>query len=76
MTFQDDATCVLCNGPNECAFAAGRKQCWCFEVEMSEEACTRALELVGERTCICRKCGVIPSPAERLADTAELLKKR
>lgn len=76
MTLLDPATCVLCGGPNSCAFAAGKSQCWCFDVEMSEEACTRALELVGERTCICRPCGAIPSPADRLANTAELLKKR
>jgi hypothetical protein len=76
MSFQDAATCVLCGEPNACAFAAGKSQCWCFDVEMSEDACDRALELVGERTCICRKCGVVPSPAERLAETAELLKKR
>ena len=67
---------MLCGGPNECAFAAGKNQCWCFDVEMSDEACSRALELVGERTCICRKCGAIPTAAERLANTTELLKKR
>ena len=76
MTLLDPATCVLCAGANDCAFAAGKSQCWSFEVEMSEEACSRALELVGERTCICRRCGVVPSPAERLAETAELLKTR
>lgn len=76
MTLHDDAICVLCRGPNQCAFAEGKSQCWCFDVEMSEEACERALELVGERTCICRKCGEIPSAAQRLAETAELLKRR
>jgi hypothetical protein len=38
MTIRDDAICVLCGGPNSCAYAAGKSQCWCFEAEMSEEA--------------------------------------
>jgi len=72
----DLALCPLCGGPNGCAFAEGKTQCWCFEVEMSEEACDRALELVGERVCICKGCGCPPSPVERLANAADLVKKR
>lgn len=76
MSHLDPASCPLCGGPNGCAFAAGQTQCWCFEVEISEEACERALELVGERLCICRACGCPPSPTQRLADAAALVKKR
>ncbi len=68
--------CPLCGGPNGCALAAGKTQCWCFEVEVSEEARGRAVELVGERVCVCRRCGTVPTPTERLADAAALLKKR
>jgi hypothetical protein len=72
-----DATlCPLCGEPNACALAAGQRHCWCFEVEVSEAARVRAAKLVGERVCVCRRCGTAPAAAQRLADAADLLKKR
>ncbi len=50
--------CPLCGGPNDCGMAAGKSECWCFEVKIAPEALERVPEEAKGRVCVCRKCGV------------------
>jgi hypothetical protein len=38
--------------------AAGKSECWCFEVKIAPEALERVPEEAKGRVCVCRKCGV------------------
>jgi hypothetical protein len=76
MMHHEPDLCPLCRQPNDCAVAAGRMHCWCFDVEIDETSRNRAREVASEGVCICRACGVRPAPAQRLADALELLKRR
>jgi hypothetical protein len=50
--------CPQCGGPNECGMAAGKSECWCFQVKIAEEALERVPEEERGRLCVCQACGM------------------
>ncbi|MCA2977054.1 MAG: cysteine-rich CWC family protein [Myxococcaceae bacterium] len=53
----DPMRCPSCQRPNDCAVAAGRTSCWCFQVTI-DPAALAALPPEAKRACLCRACGV------------------
>jgi Cysteine-rich CWC len=61
----DPARCPICARPNECAAAAGREMCWCFEATLAPEVLARIPERALGLACICAKCGRGEAPGAR-----------
>jgi hypothetical protein len=51
--------CPQCGGPNECGMAAGKSECWCFQVKIAAEALQRVSEEAKLKQCVCRKCASV-----------------
>jgi len=53
----DTSRCPLCGDENACGMAAGRDECWCFEVVLAPDALARVPERARGVACICARCG-------------------
>jgi hypothetical protein len=50
--------CPLCGGPNDCGIAAGKSECWCFQVKIAAEELGRLPEEAKGTVCVCEKCAL------------------
>ncbi len=57
--------CPICGGLNECAMAAGKTECWCANVTISEQALARVPEEAKGKVCLCAKCASVLGATER-----------
>jgi hypothetical protein len=48
--------CPVCGGPNDCGMAAGKSECWCFEVKISPEVIKKVPEEAKGKVCVCANC--------------------
>jgi hypothetical protein len=53
----DPKTCPLCGEPNGCGAAAGKPDCWCFNVSLDKAALERIPPEAKGKACVCRRCG-------------------
>ena len=52
----DASRCPICAEPNNCQLAAGRTQCWCFELPLPVHVVARVpVEALGV-ACVCEPC--------------------
>jgi hypothetical protein len=75
-TFLDAQRCPLCGEVNHCAVALGRGECWCFNVEISDEVIARIPPEAQQRACVCASCASGRTPTKTITRLREILRTR